>query len=346
LYLLYASIVVCAQTDGSITGVVVGQDGKPLAKAEVHIGDNRPFYGSRTIQFHETDADGKFVIRHVPWGSYIVMAGKETEGYPDTKLAFYSNMDAPTVFLSQLSPVASVTVRLSKAGILHIKSLVDEATGATVANAAVTLRRADNPEFLMTVSSSLKEILVPPTTVTLQVDAQGYESWPKSDPATKIDQINMESGKVIDLAIKLRPVADPAGEIDRIVQRTIGARKLEISHGTTITSKLSPSETDIQRLKELDGPGITALAAYLTPSKSIVDQQVVLALLSNVGGDQALDALGAFAEKAQSPVVRSKALSSLAKNGRPQDMQLIQRISIEDQDAEVRDTAAKLLRKD
>ena len=339
------SVFALAQKDGSITGVVLGQDGKPLEKAKVHIAESKPVYGSRVIQFHETDAEGKFAINHVPFGSYVVLAGKESEGYADTKFAFYSNLDAPTVDLSSLIPAENVTVHLIKAGILHIGTINDATTGKPIRNCQITLKRADNPKFSISLSSSQENILVPSTVgVFLQIEAEGYQPWPLSDQATT-GQIKLDPGQVFNLNVKLEPVDDAKAEVTRIVRRTLYEHPMEISHGTTLTSPVLPAKEDIQRLMQLGHAATDLLSAYLEPSANIVDQQVVLSLLNNLGSDEALDLLGHFAEKAQSPAVRSRALQWLAKDNRPQDRALIQKISIGDSAPEVREVADKLLKR-
>jgi hypothetical protein len=325
---------------------VLGQDGKPVVKAKVHIADTKPLYGSRVLQFHETDFEGRFAINHVSWGTYVVLAGKEEDGYPDTTGVFYSNLDVPTVDLGPLSPTANVTIHLGpRAGVLHIASISDAITGKKVRNAAITLRRADNPKFFMTVSSSLEEILVPSTTaVTLEIEEQGYQAWPGVDKSAAGSKIKLGPGEVFSLDIKLQPLPDPRAEISRIIHRTLYAQPVEITHGTTLTSPLSPSKEDIQHLRELGSQAITFLSAYLEPSANILDQQVVLRLLFDTGGEPALDLLAQFAERAQHPVVRARAVEWLAKDKRPKDMLLLRRISLNDPDAEVRETAAKLLK--
>jgi HEAT repeat protein len=67
--------------------------------------------------------------------------------------------------------------------------------------------------------------------------------------------------------------------------------------------------------------------------------------LDNIGGGQALDLLAQFAEKAKSPAVRSKAIEWMVKDERPKDILLIRKISLDDPDAGVRETAAKALKK-
>jgi hypothetical protein len=69
-----------------------------------------------------------------------------------------------------------------------------------------------------------------------------------------------------------------------------------------------------------------------------------MALLDNFGCESALDLLDRFAQNAESPAVRSRALIWLKESNRPQDRALIRRILTEDPDAEVRGLASNLLK--
>jgi hypothetical protein len=187
---------------------------------------------------------------------------------------------------------------------------------------------------------------VPTTTaIVVQIEAEGYEPWSYSDQATRATEIKLDPGRVFGLEVKLRPLLNPAAEITRVVHRTLYDHPVEISHGTTVVSPLTPSKEDLQRLQRLGDFAIKVFGTYVQPSASTLDQQAVLSLLYNLGSDSALDLLGQFAQKAASPVVRRQALVWLAKDNRPQDQVLIQNISMQDSDPEVRESASKLLKK-
>jgi hypothetical protein len=208
-FTLFFSSSVCAQAAGAIKGVVVDETGKPLAGAEVHIAENKQFVGHRLIQMYETNPAGQFLIANVPWGTYVVMAGKEAANYPDTKLAFYSNLAAPTVTLAREFPTVNVNVHLGpKAGILEIASLVDALTGRKIESATVTLRRVQNPDFFIMTSASAAHILVPSLTdIAVEVSAPGYKPWPTLEMAKNSAQIHLKPEEVYRLQIWLVPEA-------------------------------------------------------------------------------------------------------------------------------------------
>jgi hypothetical protein len=209
---LFLSSHMCGQTEGTIKGVVVDESGKPIRGAEVHIAENKPFYGHRLIQMYETDSTGQFVIPNVPWASYVVMAGKEEANYPDTKLAFYSNLAVPTVTLAPSFPTANVKVQLGpKAGTLEIESVVDALTGKKILTASVTLRRVQNPEFYIMTSATGGHILVPSLTdIAIEVSAPGYKLWPSKEAANDTTaQIRLKPEEIYKLQVRLAPETNP-----------------------------------------------------------------------------------------------------------------------------------------
>ncbi len=171
-----------AQAQGTITGTVVDETGKPLAGAKVHIAERDRVVGHRLIQYYETDDNGRFRIPHVPWGTYVLMAGKERAGYPDLVFNFYNDLALPTATLAEAFPSADVMVKVGpKAGVLELEPVTDAATGKEIPLASVTLRRADNPDLSISGSASQRRIFVPSLTrIVAEIMAEGYKSWPPS----------------------------------------------------------------------------------------------------------------------------------------------------------------------
>jgi hypothetical protein len=198
-----------AQTSGTIKGIVLDEQRKPLTRAEVRVAETKPFYGSRVLDFHETDADGQFAIERLTWGTYAVMARKEESGYADMGLAFYSNLKVPKVTLSPTAPVAEVTVQLGpKAGLLDIVSLTDTVTGENILDSGrITVRRVKNPNFLIATSTKmLRPLFVPALTeVSVEITAPGYEPWPAPDHADQRGRIFLKPEEVFELDVQLQP---------------------------------------------------------------------------------------------------------------------------------------------
>jgi hypothetical protein len=203
--MFFVSVSAFAQT-GAIDGIVVNEADVPIAGAEVHIAENKPFVGHQMIQTYETDSEGKFLIPDVPWGSYVIMAGKQEAGYPDTKLAFYSKLVAPKAALGPESPTVAVKVQLGpKAGILEIQSLVDQDTGTKIESAKVTLRRVRSPNLFIAVSVvGGARIPVPSLAdVGIEVSAAGYKTWPSQQIDGAAAKINLKPEEIYKVQIRL-----------------------------------------------------------------------------------------------------------------------------------------------
>lgn len=206
LVVLLTSAYLCAQPAGSVKGVVFDDQGRPLPKAEVHLSEAKRFVGHRLVETHETNSDGEFFIPNVPWGTYLVLAGKESSGYPDPKLAFYSNFAVPTVTLAPAFPNASVTIKLApKGGVLEIVAVLDAVTKRKIDSASITLRRVSNPTLFISTSATIGRILIPSLTdVTIEVTAPGYRSWPAPDQAVTESRIRLKPEETSRLEVSLQ----------------------------------------------------------------------------------------------------------------------------------------------
>jgi hypothetical protein len=138
----------------------------------------------------------------------MVFAGKEEDGYPDPKFAFYSNLAAPTVTLGPHIPTATVNVQLgAKGGIVSLASVTDAVTKKKLTTASITLRRALNQNFFITTSTTVGRIFVPSSTpVTIEIEAPGYEWWP--EPNSK-REINLKPEEILTLKVELKPILTP-----------------------------------------------------------------------------------------------------------------------------------------
>ena len=77
---LLASIGGGAQVRGTLRGKVVDEMGKGISAATVKLLRLNP---ERLLHRDDkTDNKGEFIINGIPFGSYIVCAGKEEDGYP------------------------------------------------------------------------------------------------------------------------------------------------------------------------------------------------------------------------------------------------------------------------
>ncbi|MGA2370361.1 MAG: carboxypeptidase regulatory-like domain-containing protein [Candidatus Korobacteraceae bacterium] len=199
-----------AQDGGAVKGIVVDQDGEPIAHATVRLLNEKWAGGPRANRVIETNNQGEFAMTGVPWGNYAVLADKEEDAYPDTELTFYSNGTAPRVMIGSSLPIPYVTVKLGpKAGFLEITSATNTDTGAAVRSATLTLRRADNPEFFVTMSAvGPPPIPIPSgTDVTVEVSAPGYRSWTLLGNDGKPERMRLTPGEIRKMSVQMQPEA-------------------------------------------------------------------------------------------------------------------------------------------
>ena len=202
-----------AAASGSIQGMVLGQDGKPLADANVWAlaGDVR--YPNTTI----SDAAGRFTLLNIPNGDVYVLAFKESEGYPYPFYAFYrtkNDRSSVKVEAKAGEVTSGVTFQLGPKA-AHLKIDATDENGAPL-QVALQLDRDDTPGPYSTSLSTdprlvgvgfIKGVmLVPPVPFRLTVSANGYEPWHYggANYAGKAGLITLKSGQTLNLAVRLR----------------------------------------------------------------------------------------------------------------------------------------------
>lgn len=212
------SATATAQTEGTINGVVLNGTGAPVAQAEVlatEIGGKPRLMG--TLQYHETDAEGRFSIRNLSWGTYRLSARKPDGGYPDPAYEMYPEHSEflPLVTLQPASPVVTVTLRLPpKAGAIESISVVDAVTGREMNSAAITARRVAEPAIFFMTSTTMTPVLLPSNTdVSIEISATGYKPWPAKDEPKKTAQIRLNSEQGVTMEVKLAPEGSIANSV-------------------------------------------------------------------------------------------------------------------------------------
>jgi hypothetical protein len=208
VWLLLLVVSVQAQNSGKLTGVITDENDKPLAGAKVHLWDLNPAIVRQVPKYHATDAQGRFSIPDVPWGSYAVFAGKEADGYADTFASFYQQGPgfSPTVDFSILSPEQQTTIRLGpRAGALKITSLTDALTHKDInSSGVIVLRQAQHPERSLTTSTAYDHTLVPALTeISLEISAPGYKVWRGNERTLGSTRIRLQPNEILTLEVNL-----------------------------------------------------------------------------------------------------------------------------------------------
>lgn len=135
-----------------------------------------PYSGSRT------DAEGRYCIRGLSLGKYVISVADETNGYPLLDGSFFlPHSPEPRVTLTTEAPDAHVDGRIPyKAGFLTLL-LTDAETGKPITSMSVSLAvRSDPDHRWMRVSAiSGRFLLIPPNEdVYVNVTSPGYSTWP------------------------------------------------------------------------------------------------------------------------------------------------------------------------
>jgi hypothetical protein len=196
---------------GEIMGKVLNADGHPVPKARVYAEPiNQP--ASRPPVTY-TDDEGKFSLKRVPVGAYMIHAVKEGEGYPDTYFAFFvaSPKSVPKVAVREGEITHSVVVRLGPKAARLVGKVLDGQTGQPVLNARIILSRRDDPNAYFSTGPSSPaaqfQILVPSIPFKIKVSAPNYKDWfyGGNDPGDKTDFLHLAPDSTKELIISLTP---------------------------------------------------------------------------------------------------------------------------------------------
>jgi hypothetical protein len=192
---------------GSIQGVVLDRDGKPITGATVYALPEEDM--RRPVASATTDTAGKFTLNDLPAGVVYVYAYKETDGYADGFSNFFAipNDQSLVSVKVERGHIATLTIkRTAKAAYLNFK--VTDEKGQRVP-ASLTLTRYDQPEEPYGTATNLdgeKSMLVPAVPFRVTVDADGYETWHYggANYADKGGLIVLKPGQTFNLAVRLR----------------------------------------------------------------------------------------------------------------------------------------------
>jgi hypothetical protein len=184
-------------TRGSVEGIVLDGEGKPLAEATIFVGTL--LNGPRT----KTTSEGKFTLRDVPAGRVGLQAYKESDGYPYNMFSFFR---MPGEQLTKFDVAAGETVKNvvihlgAKAAYLKLE--VTDEDGLPV-SAGLSFSRPDLGRYGNYERSAKASdvILVPPVPFRLTVEAKGFQPWHYHSEES--DLISLKSGETLFLPIRL-----------------------------------------------------------------------------------------------------------------------------------------------
>ncbi len=188
-------------TSGSVAGVVLDGEGRPLAEATVFIGTlaNSP----RAV----TDADGRFKLDSVPAGLVGLNAFKESAGYPYDMFSFYLMPGArlPKFELAEGETRPNVIIQLG-AKAAYLRLYVTTQNGLPI-DTSLSFSRPDLGRYgdYQRGAKSGDVIPVPPVPFRLTVSAHGFRIWHygAEDGRASDALISLKSGQVKTIAVTL-----------------------------------------------------------------------------------------------------------------------------------------------
>ena len=201
---------------GIIKGVVVDQDGKPAAGANVYVGGirwpeeghNDPPLNSRSNET-TSDANGEFVLdRVVPSKSVVIHAYMDTDYYASVMWAFNlpPELERPEIDVKAGQTVTGITVRLTqRPGQLRVY-VRDAKTGEMVNGVFSQLCREDHPTYCA-MSSGPGTTPVPVgvgISIKIKTDDGRRVKWQYRDAKTGSPYFRAKSGETETLNVYLR----------------------------------------------------------------------------------------------------------------------------------------------
>lgn len=199
---------------GAIEGRVLDSNGQPINGAIVLA--DRPDVLLRPMPRAWTNENGEFVINGLTPGSYVLHSAKEADGYPRTEFNFYDTGESfeSEVSVSEHQPAPKVVIQRGPKAATLTGLVVDASTNQPLEHAAITVRRAGQPERFLRTGLYQREIkggfrlLVPSQPFSLQVSAPGYEDWYYRVRGEKAQAsaLLLASGTTKNFLIALRPL--------------------------------------------------------------------------------------------------------------------------------------------
>lgn len=189
---------------GTVEGVVVEDEGKPLADATV-TSYTQAKGVTRDVMQYQANGNGEFSLR-LPEGKVWLLAHKNSAGYPYAFFAFYvmPGQEFPTVEVKPGETIKGVVIRVGvKAA--HLTYEVLNEKGEEVLGGFV-FERLDQPTPYTTSAPANNDLLIPPVPFRATFEAKGYKPWHYGGDKWrgKDGVISLKSGEVLNLSIRLQ----------------------------------------------------------------------------------------------------------------------------------------------
>jgi hypothetical protein len=176
---------------GTISGIVVDTEGKPVSQANVSARKRSSFTGPSIPA--QADKRGRFTMTGLEAETYELYASKEEDGYAESPSTFYVGTKSiiQQITLNENEVSSGNVIRVGPKALMLFGRVVDAVSKKPVGNGRITMRRVDNPRaFFQTGVHGSFKLLVPQVPITVEVSAPGYEKKDLGSMTPKAGQIN------------------------------------------------------------------------------------------------------------------------------------------------------------
>ena len=192
-------------TTGSVEGVVLDQQGKPIPDADVYANLEEDM--RRPIAVATTDSAGKFLLHDLPAARVYIYAYKESDGYPNGFAAFFALPNDQSLVVMKIEAGQTTTITIKRgARSAHLKVHITDENGNRI-GAGLTLTREDQrgDNYIMGTDGEVS-MLVPPVPFRVTVNEDGYEPWHYGGAnwQGKAGLVALKSGQTLTLNVRLR----------------------------------------------------------------------------------------------------------------------------------------------
>lgn len=189
-----------AQPQGHIIGSVVNDSNEPVGRASICTSVVRT-NSVRTECGAQAGADGNFDIR-VPLETNRIFAENPQAGYQAANNPMEQGVQ---VKLSELEPIANVTIKIGPSPAEIVLNVVDGSTGKPVSAFVVRWIRIDDGPVAATDSHKNRVLVPPDVELLLTVRSPGYERWFYTDVSTPSRPIlRLASGERKTISVELQ----------------------------------------------------------------------------------------------------------------------------------------------
>jgi hypothetical protein len=194
--------------DGSLEGIVVDEQGRPLQDATVYAIPGHDIHGRVQTA---TDAGGRFTLVVPSEGDVYLHAFKASAGYPDNFFSFFkTNMPPMKYRLTSGQVMRDILITLGpKAARLTILVMNSEGVPIPEGNSVqLIFKRDDVPGYYRRGGGARETILVPPVPFRLVIESPGYKPWRygTEEGQAKTGIIALKPGEMLSVTAHLTPL--------------------------------------------------------------------------------------------------------------------------------------------